>query len=119
LKIEKKFINEKIDPCNVEAPLFMDQNSLIHKIYDTNFAGNSNASFIDHVFLYNFMYFAIQTDSLRIYKACGPPTSLRLQLELDLGLYQPLDSLNFAQIARMQSLYQYAFYVTDNNGLIA
>jgi len=84
LKIDSHFSNrsEQDDPCN--TPLFGTDGSLVHKIYDTVHAGEPDASFIDHVFLYNFMYFAIQGDDWKIYKASGKPTNLRLQLVLDL-----------------------------------
>ena len=85
LKIDTQFPNrkEKDDACS--TPLFSSDGALVHKIYDTKHAGETNASFIDHVFLYNFMYFAIRGDGWRIYKASGKPSNLRLQLVLDLN----------------------------------
>lgn len=120
LKIDTQYSKrqEQDDACN--TPLFSFSDSLVHKIYETEQAGDKRATFIDHVMLYNFMYFAIQGDGWKIYKASGTPTNLRLQLVIDLQeqqrLHPNLNHLSMGPVKSMNSLYNYCFYVrTQNN----
>ena len=96
-------------------PLFGQNNSLVHKIYDTPYAGNSNAYFIDHVFLYNFLYFAVNGNGWKIYKASGTPTNIKIRLALDLNEQQRRIGNTYGPLGpvhRLNSLFNYCFYLS-------
>lgn len=70
---------------------------------------------IDSVSLHNFVYFAVTTDTWKVYKAFGKPTDLKVKLVIDLKWYQENYSGlhgTIGPVMRLQSMDNYAFYIT-------
>jgi hypothetical protein len=58
----------KGDPCNPESPLFVDNTSFKFEVLETPESGNPLGEFVDFVYIYGFVYFAIKSDPWKIYK---------------------------------------------------
>lgn len=110
-------VNPSKDPCQSDAPIFKcsgytDANCIKHVIYNVGNGYNSANTFIDHVWVFKFMYFAMQgSNSNYIYKVSGNPRTNTLAVNAYITSYAAGTS-----ILSLVNLEQFGFYVTLLNG---
>lgn len=125
--LEADIVDPALDPCQADQPLFGCTGlsdsacfSVVRYDVSTYFGDQNYVTFSDHIWVYRFMYFVIDTDRSvsgdfgsywnAVLKLSGVPSdvnAMRMSVHLN-----PWDGNSLISIVRMQSLEQYGYFLT-------
>jgi len=123
--VEADIVDPALDPCQADQPLFGCTGlsdsacfSVVRYDVSTYFGDQNYVTFSDHIWVYRFMYFVIDTDRSASFGSYWNAVLKLSGVPSDVGAMTMSTHLNtwvgnsLISIVRMQSLEQYGYFLT-------